>query len=212
MSKLAILALLTASVLQAGDTKYGLQATLSFPQSDLGDTVNNKMGYGIGAHMLFDLDNGHAIMPRLDYQSYSGTSDNFWEFKADTKITAISLGAEYNYFFSGKANQGAYIGGGLNFGNFKIEGTTTEAVDLSYYGINATAKATAKASKSLAYFSICGGYAFTPNITLGLRYWNANVSSMEYEFSAGGYTSPVKETDDKSHSGSAIDLSLMIRF
>jgi len=150
--------LLVAGPLSAGDRplavqdiRFGLQGTVAFPTSDLGDKglLDKSLGYGLGAHVLVGFSGGHAIVPRLDYA--------YFEKSAPTrKVQTVQLGADYNYFFSQKVNEGPYIGGGLGLGLAKFEVERPGASDDD--------------TPNTGYGSVFAGYMFTPHMGAELRY------------------------------------------
>jgi len=142
-------ALLASGSLFAQEIKFGLQGTLAYPMSDLGDQglLDNALGYGLGAHMVIGFSGGHAVVPRLDYTTFE---------KNHRKVQTLHLGADYNYFFSQQVNKGAYLGAGLGFGLAKFE------VDRPGMSADDTPNA--------PYGSVSAGYMFTPNMGAELRY------------------------------------------
>jgi hypothetical protein len=198
-------ALVAASILalgataQAADTKFGIQATLSLPQSDQGDLVDNNMGFGIGANVLIPVSGGHAIVPRLDYTAYSGSKDDFFGEKADTKLKILAVGADYNYYFSGKTAEGGYIGAGIGMVSAKVEATSQ--LDRRF---------TADGKKTTSYLAVCGGYAFTPSAALELRFQTASIGEMDYTGHSPLGSATFK--DDQSRSGQSINLTFIYRF
>src|SRR5512133_1454960 len=142
-------ALLASGPLSAQEIKFGLQGTLAYPTSDLGDRdlLDHSLGYGLGAHMVIGFPGGHAIVPRLDYTHFE---------KDNRKVQLLQLGADYNYFFSQQVNRGAYLGAGLGFGLAKFE------MDLPGRRADDTPNA--------VHGSVSAGYMFTPNLGAELRY------------------------------------------
>jgi hypothetical protein len=135
----------------AQDIRFGLQGTVAFPTSDLGDKglLDKSLGYGLGAHALVGFSGGHALVPRLDY--------TYFEKSAPTrKVQTLQLGADYNYFFSQKVNEGLYVGGGLGLGLAKFE------VELPGASADDTPKT--------GYGSVFAGCMFTPHMGAELRY------------------------------------------
>lgn len=111
---------LAAAPLAAQDAAFGIQAGVNFPQSDLKDFVDNKLGFTVGANAMVDLGSGHVIRPRVDYGSYSSSfSDPV--FGGDHKVKALSLGADYLYFPAQRMEQ-FYVTAGLAAQNTKVEG------------------------------------------------------------------------------------------
>ena len=106
---LGILALALASCpLSAQETSFGGQLTVSLPAGELGSRnwLQHRVGAGAGLHALVGLEDGYALVPRLDYTSYE---------KKPVKVQTFQLGADLDYFFSARVNEGPYLGGGLLF-------------------------------------------------------------------------------------------------
>ncbi|WP_306591360.1 outer membrane beta-barrel protein [Geothrix sp. 21YS21S-4] len=164
-------AALASAPLTAQDIRWGLQGTLSFPTSDLGDKglLDNALGYGVGAHMLIAFPGGHAIVPRLDYAYFEKSSPT-------RRVQMLNVGADYNYFLSQQVNRGAYVGAGLGLGMAKFEMNPPGGSD------NDTPNA--------VYGSVSAGYMFNAHMGAELRYVHA-----KYEPELFGakpeFTSPV---------------------
>lgn len=123
--------LLSGSFLGAQDLLYGLQAGATLPQGDVKNNLHLTTGYSLGVNLLIDLGGGHAIVPRLDYTAFSGES--FVVGVASTlslpggppsitvpvsgkgKFTSTALIADYNFYVSGKANDGFYLALGTGY-------------------------------------------------------------------------------------------------
>lgn len=133
--------------LGAQEIKYGLQATMALPMSDLGEKqiLDDAPGYGIGAHLVIGFQGGHAILPRLDYTYFEKSSPT-------RKVQMLQIGADYNYFFSQQVNKGLYVGCGAGFGLAKFE----------ILGEDDT--------PNTAFASASAGYMFTPHLGAELRY------------------------------------------
>ncbi len=155
------LALAASPLAQAQDFHVGGQVTLSKPMGDLGgsDYLDGKTGLGFGIHSLIGLNNGHAIVPRFDFITYK-RSVHTADGDADFKVNTMMLGVDYNYFVSGKANEGLYLGGGLGYGSTKFE------VSSGPVSVSDTPKS--------IYVAGIVGYMFTPNIGAELRYVSAS--------------------------------------
>jgi opacity protein-like surface antigen len=195
ISLAAIAALSLSGVAQAQDVNFGAQVILSQPQGDLGDSdlMDGKMGFGLGFHALVDLKGGHAIVPRLDYVTYK-RSEAVLGVDFDYKANILTLGADYNYYINGKANEGFYVLAGLGFASGKFEMTNSfmSALNVS-------------SSKSTLYFQVGAGYMFTPNVGAELRYQSAQFSDVDVN--VGGYTVAVGDL-----SAPSIQASVMFRF
>lgn len=114
-------AALAAPALSAQEgPRFGLQAGLNIPQSDLKDAVDSKVGFNIGAQVTFDLRGGHMIRPRLDYTWFPEYSVSDAGGSASAKFSSIALGADYMYFVDGRP-QGLYFTGGAALVRWKVE-------------------------------------------------------------------------------------------
>jgi hypothetical protein len=70
-------------------------------------------GFGVGVQTAFDLGGGSAIAPRLEYQRYTDSSTVGGNIDLSATVNSFSLGADYNYFTSGRTDKGFYLLGGL---------------------------------------------------------------------------------------------------
>lgn len=157
---------------QAQDVKAGFQVTLSNPQGDLADLVDDNPGFGIGGHLFIDMKNGHALVPRIDYTSYSKSLntyagyDSYYDYYATkVKVSTLSIGADYNYFLSGRANRGLYLAAGVAYVHGKV---TVEADAYDSYGY-AGSTSDSETKNALGY-SFGGGYRFNPNMGIEVKY------------------------------------------
>lgn len=117
---LGLLALgLPAGVARAEDPRFGVQVHGNFPTGDLKDAVDSKLGVGGGAHVTFDLGDGHVIRPRLDYVFFPEATVS----AIKNKVNNLSAGADYLYFITGKP-EGFYVTGGLSFNHWKADVTS----------------------------------------------------------------------------------------
>lgn len=151
---LPLLALVAAPAF-AQDAHFGLQGGISLPQGDVKDAVDSKMGFGIGANVVIDFKGGHVLRPRLDYTTIKGTMSELG-ISIDNTVTTTTIGADYNYYVSGKATEGFYLIAGLGYANTKLE--------VSAFGLSAS-----KTESALA-LAIGGGFQFTPMVGAELRY------------------------------------------
>jgi opacity protein-like surface antigen len=149
---LPLLALVAAPAFAQG-VHFGLQAGISLPQGDVKDAVDSKMGLSIGLNLGVELNGGHVLRPRLDYTSTKGTPA---DLGIDHTVTTTAIGADYNYFVSGKAAEGFYLIGGLGFATTKSE--------LSAFGMSVSE------SKSAMSLALGGGYQFNSLVGMELRY------------------------------------------
>jgi opacity protein-like surface antigen len=154
-------AVLAAPALSAQEgPRFGLQAGLNIPQSDLKDAVDSKLGFNIGAHGTFDLRGGHMLRPRLDYTWFPEYSVGGGGASASFKFSNISLGADYLYFVEGKP-QGFYFTGGLALMHWKEEVSASIPGYLSYSASETTNKLGLAAGV---------GYQFNPTVGAEVRY------------------------------------------
>ena len=190
---------------QSADWSFGGQLSLSHPLGDLGDKDwlkaeageapygfgVGKLGYGIGGHAMYDLKGGHAIVGRVDYtmfkrdETYTGDGWNI-------KVKKLDIGADYNYYLSGRRNEGLYGLAGLGFSSGKYEWAYTDM------GINKT--------KSAIYLALGGGYFFTKNFGAELRYVHVKYNGIDLSQDLpGGLT-------DVSFSAPTLNLSFVARY
>ncbi len=163
LSRIALTAITLAAfsgVAQAQDYKFGGQIHISKPQGDLDTILDGKVGYGLGAHMLLDLKQGHAIVPRLDYLMFKRSEVVPGFGSVEVKPSLLSLGADYNYYVSGKTNSGFYLTAGLAYVRGKIEATVP--------GLGTDSE-----TKSTVGLGLGMGYMFTPNLGAELKYNHA---------------------------------------
>ncbi|MBP1626077.1 MAG: outer membrane protein beta-barrel domain [Holophagaceae bacterium] len=173
-SAFLLTALAFATVMgQSQDVKAGFQVTLSNPQGDLADLVDDNLGFGIGGHLFIDMKNGHALVPRIDYTAYRKTlndlsigSDSYYDYYAtEVKVSTLALGADYNYFFSGRANRGLYLAAGVAF----VHGKVTVDVD-AYDNYGYAGTGSDSETKNALGYSFGGGYRFNPNVGIEVKY------------------------------------------
>lgn len=121
ISILSALALASgAAILGAQDAHFGLQGSVSKPQSDLKDLTGDKNGYSAGISFPVYYENGHELRPRLDYGWTSGSATNGLGYTVDSKVKTAYLGVDYLYHFSQK-NDGVYLLAGAGAANTKLE-------------------------------------------------------------------------------------------
>jgi opacity protein-like surface antigen len=193
---LITLLIAAGSMAQAQDFKFGVQGSLSLPQSDLKDFVDSKLGFGIGLHGAFNLKDGHVLEPRVDYLIHKGSEDDFYGYKADsTTAKQLFAGADYNYYTGGKAFEGFYVGLGAGFAQAWVDATS------DHYN------ATASASKSSFFLALGGGYSFTPNAAIEVRYISTSWGKVEWDIPGIG-----KRKDDTDRSGATLNLNFLLRF
>lgn len=165
LQSLLCLALVTPA-LTAQEVKFGLQGTAALPQGDLKTDLDNQVGLGLGAHALFTLQGPHAILGRLDYVRYDRSEGN-----TDFTFSELRIGADYNYYFSGKVNEGLYITGGLGYASGKGEVSNPSG---SYSD-----------SEGAIYLGAGAGWMFHPNMGVEAKY-----NSVSYDFGGESYSAP----------------------
>lgn len=117
--RLAVLALaLSAGLARAEDPRFGVQVHGNIPTGDLKDAVDSKLGVGGGAHVTFDLGNGHVVRPRLDYVFFPEATVS----AIKNKVNCLSAGADYLYFLAEKP-EGLYLTAGLALHHWKVDAT-----------------------------------------------------------------------------------------
>jgi hypothetical protein len=185
---LSSLALITSAA-QAQDIKLGAQITVSKPQGDLDTLMDGRAGLGIGAHLFIDLDHGHALVPRVDYVAYERNTDYSYGYNASydeyvdiTKIKAelFSIGVDYNYFFSGRANKGLYVAAGVAYvsGKLTVDG---DVYDNSAYS-NYSESASDSETKTALGYSVGGGFMFNPHMGVEVKYHNVSFDTGLYGY------------------------------
>lgn len=122
---LPLVALLAVPAM-AQDAHFGFQFGISSPGGgstsyntlSLKDAVDSSLGFTLGANVGVEWQGGHVLRPRLDYTHHSGSPSGSG---LDVTVTNFQVGADYNYFVSGKAAQGFYFLVGLGYANTKLE-------------------------------------------------------------------------------------------
>ena len=114
---IALVAILASGMaLSAQEIKFGFQAGIASPMGDLKTAVDSKTGFSVGANMLIDMGSGFAIVPRLDMTQFKSDIDG-----CDLKFTTTAVIVDFNYFVSGKANNGFFLLAGLGYSSNKSE-------------------------------------------------------------------------------------------
>ncbi len=145
---------LAAAPLAAQDAHFGIQAGVNFPQSDLKEFIDNKLGITVGAHVAVDLGSGHVIRPRLDYAFYSASVSNPL-FTDDRKAKTLFVGADYLYF-PAQRMEGFYATAGIGAQNTKVEDFTGSD------------------SKTAFAWAVGGGWQITDAVGAELRYTSSH--------------------------------------
>jgi len=157
-----IAATLAGTALSAQEgPRFGLQAGVNIPQSDLKDAVDSKPGFTIGAHGTFDFRGGHMLRPRLDYTWFPSYSHGAaFGASVDQKVSNFALGADYLYFVEGRP-QGFYITGGASAIHWKMEADIT----IPGIGSGSTSETTTKLGVAAGV-----GYQFNRTVGAEVRY------------------------------------------
>ena len=116
-------------------------------------------GFGLGVQESISLGHGHAIVPRLDYLHETDSSDGI-----DAKADVVALGADYNYFISGRTGEGLFVLGGLGLATGDIKVTATVP---GYSG-------SATSNQLVGYYELGAGYQFTRHLGAELLYKGLN--------------------------------------
>ena len=172
----------SAVLLNAQDVRFGLQATISKPQGDLGDTnsLDGKLGYGIGLQVPVDLKGGLVVVPRLDFISYTRSASATTHYpvldltlNTDLKASIFYIGSDFNFFTNGISNSGFYLLCGLGYSSGRFETTATGQVANSVgnvINVNISDSTTSGAF----YISAGAGMSFNKNISSEIRYIGLN--------------------------------------
>ena len=165
---LTTLALAGSALAAQEGPRFGLQATLNQPQSDLKDAVDSKLGFGIGGHVFVDLGQGHALRPRLDYMWFP----EYDLGGATLKVNNLAVGADYLYFVEGKT-EGVYFTAGLSANRWKAE------ADVAGFG---------NSSESTTKLGLAAGLGYQFNKTVGaeLRYQKGKAWEGDFDFIQAG--------------------------
>lgn len=189
------LALLTVSAVQAEGTRFGFQATVTKPSGDLGDSkwMDGEYGYGVGLHLLVDLGNGLAVVPRVDYTLYKNDR-TVGLFNEDARLKILTGGADVNFYLSRETGKGLYFLGGLGYASGKFESNYTgPLIDLNSDG-----------SKGAFYLQAGAGIQFTPNVGVEVRYQSLDFKDVD--------TNMLGFSSREDVSCPSIQASLMVRF
>jgi hypothetical protein len=180
---------LSGMALSAQEINYGGQISAALPAGPLSskEWQDGQFGGGGGVHMVIGFQGGHAIVPRFDYTYFKKS-----ESGVDRKVQMYQIGADYNYFLSGKVNEGPYLGAGAGFGSAKFE--------LTGYGYAASD------TPNTAYGAVAGGWMFTKNMGTELRYTWSRYKPELNNFAPRGYMG--KQTVDSP----TINASFIFRF
>lgn len=102
MNRTAVILLMGSLALAAQTPRFGVQAAISLPASDLSD--NADLGLQAGGHVRWSFNHGQGIMARVDVASY-GENDG-------VKVRGVALAADYLYHLE-RRDRGLYLLAGL---------------------------------------------------------------------------------------------------
>lgn len=180
---------------QAQDVYFGAHIGVTKLMGDMAkeEYLGSKTTFGIGLHDQIHLQEGHAIVPRVDYVKYSRSNWARIE-NLDLKATVLQYGVDYNYYFDGKVETGLYLLGGIGLSYLKWEGT--------YQSANYSA------TKNTPYIALGGGYSFTRNLGAELRYVHVSYSGLS------GATKTLGDWLSKTYSlsGPSLQVALIAQF
>ncbi|MCC6514345.1 MAG: outer membrane beta-barrel protein [Geothrix sp.] len=157
---LAVAALAAPALNAQEAVRFGVQAGLNLPQSDLKDAVDSKLGYNLGVQVTFDLRGGHMLRPRYDYTWFPEYTESFAGDSFSTKFIRKSLGVDYLYFVDGKP-QGFYVTAGIAAVQWAVE------VNFTLSGLGSGSNS--QTSNKLA-LAAGAGYQFNRTVGADLRY------------------------------------------
>lgn len=190
--------------MQAQSSHFGIQATVAQPQGDLGstDSLDGKIGYGLGIQYQVGLRGGWALVPRVDYTTFKRSESVTTHYpvvdlnlNSDLKASILYLGADFDYYFSGSFKNGFYLIGGLGYSSGKFE-TSINGQAPNIYGNVVNVNVSDSQSLNAFYVAIGCGYQFNANVGAELRYIGFN----KYSKDGHDMTSP------------STNVSLVIRF
>ena len=147
-----ILILMPGLGLGADDLKWGAQAALCAPLGDLKTALDSNIGFTVGGHLGYYLEEGHEIRPRVDYTRYEGGSFSANSLSYKNNVSAFSFGADYIYYLE-QRRQGFYVTGGVGCAWWTLDG---RHVDTTH--------------TNSATFQAGGGFRFNPTTAVELVY------------------------------------------
>ena len=103
----SLLAMATALSLSAQDVRFGVQAAVVLPGSNLSDDAN--AGLALGGHARWAFQRGNGVIARADA--------TFYGQNGGTNVTDLAFAADYTYHLSGHQT-GPYILAGLSQHNY----------------------------------------------------------------------------------------------
>ena len=125
-------------------------------------------GFGLGIQTAFDLGQGCAIAPRLEYLRITDSS-TVGPISLSATDNIFSLGADFNYFFSGRTGKGFYVLGGLGLANGS----------LSVSGTDGTSSNQVTQNQTVLYPEGGAGYEFTRHVGLEVLYKALNFKDVD---------------------------------
>jgi hypothetical protein len=157
-----------ASHLQAEEPRLGVQVIGSIPSGGLKDVTDGHAGWGVGAHMTFDLGGAHLLRPRLDGVFYPSAG----EHGATQKATDLSLGSDYLFFLGGK-QEGLYLMGGLAVHRWEFKASTQPVG--GYPGYSGATNSTQFG------YSLGVGCDFTRALGAEVRYVDSRFTTLDHQ-------------------------------
>lgn len=120
--RLSALLLSLAALPAFSQVSFGPQLGFATPAGDMAKYVGSNQALNIGFQVRTKLGGGHALLPRVDFNKFSGnyteyTSGYYGTYgtpvKAEQKTLALAL--DWNYFMTRRVNDGFYwsVGMGL---------------------------------------------------------------------------------------------------
>jgi hypothetical protein len=156
-----------APLLHAQEYRYGAQVGLAIPLGDAGtkDYLNFHPGFSLGAHCVWNFQQGHALVPRIDltfFRRTKGGNELFaMPFKSSVTLRDIKIGVDYN-----KAIKILNIYGIVGLGYSSFEWPVPAEVDI------------ARKTKESFYYSLGLGYTLTDNFLAEVRFLYAGYSDV----------------------------------
>ncbi|MBL0312401.1 MAG: porin family protein [Holophagaceae bacterium] len=112
----AMVLALAGGAVSAQDVHFGLHAGLAIPQGDLSrkQLLGSDPGGNFGAHVNFDMKQGHVIRIRTDYSQFrENKTFEGYGFTSKIKASDLSLGVDYLYFVDHRPT-GLYMMAGVS--------------------------------------------------------------------------------------------------
>ena len=115
----ALTLMLAASAVQAQSVQFGAHGGLNIPMGDLGNAVDNRLGYTVGGHVGIYYGGGHELRPRLDLTFYNGGWHPEGNGFSQNNIKAWTVSADYLYYTENRPT-GLYLTGGLGIQSWDV--------------------------------------------------------------------------------------------